>query len=266
LRYGECRIAGMRGGPTCSPRGSARCVARRPGGSGQCRPLRSAGSWPRRPQRSRAGKARPIPFTRPDARPMAQLSAPTDRPLLSLGDRQGPLLRARGGHGRRGQTRLGRCGDGHYLNRRVRPSSMSNRVVGKARTGRARLLAGSASCPWFWSKHGSGRCTPEPCDENHSPRERPGAGRERAPQDAGARAGRHHLRSSIRLVLLAAASMSALPSFAVPAAAHGPCGCVSPAVATPGEQLVSSIATIKIIWNRSVMTCSWDPTTWCVTT
>ena len=75
------------------------------------------------------------------------------------------------------------------------------------------------------------------------------AGGGRTPQDGGARAGRRHLRSSIRLHLLAAAYASALLSFAVPAAAHGPCGCVKPAVATPGQQLVSSIRTIKIVWN-----------------
>jgi hypothetical protein len=75
------------------------------------------------------------------------------------------------------------------------------------------------------------------------------AGCGRTPQNAGARTGRRHLRGGIRLLLLAAVCVSALPSFAVPAAAHGPCGCVSPAVATPGEQLVSSIPTIKIVWN-----------------
>ena len=57
------------------------------------------------------------------------------------------------------------------------------------------------------------------------------------------------LRSSIRLPLLAAACTSALLSFAAPAAAHGPCGCVRPTVATPGRQLASSIPTIKIVWN-----------------
>jgi hypothetical protein len=70
---------------------------------------------------SRAWKARPGgPFTA-DARPMAQLSDRLDRPLLSVGDRQEPLLRARGGHGRRGPTALQRNGDGHKLNRRARP-------------------------------------------------------------------------------------------------------------------------------------------------
>ena len=63
------------------------------------------------------------------------------------------------------------------------------------------------------------------------------------------RAGHGHLRSGIRLLVLAAASMSVLLRLVVPAAAHGPCGCVSPAVTRPGEQLVSSVPTIKIVWN-----------------
>jgi hypothetical protein len=44
-----------------------------------------------------------------------------DRPLLTVRDRQLPMLRARGGHGRGGPGRLGRGSDGHKLNRRVRP-------------------------------------------------------------------------------------------------------------------------------------------------
>jgi hypothetical protein len=36
---------------------------------------------------------------------------------------------------------------------------------------------------------------------------------------------------------------------AVPAVAHGPCGCIKPAAATPGEQLASTYPTIRIIWN-----------------
>jgi hypothetical protein len=63
------------------------------------------------------------------------------------------------------------------------------------------------------------------------------------------RAGHGHLRSGIRLLVLAAASTSVLLRLVVPAAAHGPCGCVSPAVTRPGEQLVSSVPTIKIVWN-----------------
>jgi len=37
----------------------------------------------------------------------------SNRPLLSVGDRQGPMLRARGGHGRRARTHLAPDGDGH---------------------------------------------------------------------------------------------------------------------------------------------------------
>jgi hypothetical protein len=43
------------------------------------------------------------------------------RPLLTVRERQLPMLRARGGHGRRGQQWLRRGGDGYTLNRRVRP-------------------------------------------------------------------------------------------------------------------------------------------------
>jgi len=46
---------------------------------------------------------------------MEQHSASADPPLLSVGHRQGPVLRARGGHGRRGPRWLGPGGDGHKL-------------------------------------------------------------------------------------------------------------------------------------------------------
>jgi hypothetical protein len=52
---------------------------------------------------------------------MAQVTAPWDRPLLTVRDRQLPVLRARGGHGRRGPIALQHGGDGHKLNWRVRP-------------------------------------------------------------------------------------------------------------------------------------------------
>src|SRR4029453_15767413 len=49
---------------------------------------------------SRAWKARPgSPLSRHASR-MPQFSAPLNRPLLSVGNRQGPMLRAQGGHGR----------------------------------------------------------------------------------------------------------------------------------------------------------------------
>src|SRR5512132_810999 len=69
---------------------------------------------------SPAWKARPVLSSRPDGTPMAQVSPAGDRPLLSVGDRQLPVLRARGGQGRRGPTEVRRGGDGHKLNRRVR--------------------------------------------------------------------------------------------------------------------------------------------------
>jgi len=50
---------------------------------------------------------------------MAQLRASPDRPLLSVRDRQLPVLRARGGHGRRGRRRSKPAGDGHQLDWRV---------------------------------------------------------------------------------------------------------------------------------------------------
>ena len=94
-----------------------------------------------------------------------------------LRSQHGPRL-ARGGHRRRVRS-TEPAGDGRQLGRWVSPSSVTTSLVGKARTSRARLLAGSASYPWFGSKDGSRRGRPEPCDENHSPRERPGAGRRR---------------------------------------------------------------------------------------
>jgi hypothetical protein len=52
---------------------------------------------------------------------MAQVRSFCDRPLLSVRDRQMPVLRARGGHGRRGQHWVQLGSDGHKLNRRVGP-------------------------------------------------------------------------------------------------------------------------------------------------
>jgi hypothetical protein len=114
---------------------------------------------------------------------------------------------------------------------------------------RAGFLAGTVSYPWLWSKTRSRRCRCLAMRTAHRANNQEQAGGGRTPQAAGVWAGRRHLRSSIRLLLLAAAYASALLSFAVPAAAHGPCGCVKPAVATPGQQLVSSIPTIRIVWN-----------------
>jgi hypothetical protein len=54
---------------------------------------------------SQAWKARPVPPSRPDPTPMAQVRAACCRPLLTVSDRQLPMLRAHGGHGRRDQPR-----------------------------------------------------------------------------------------------------------------------------------------------------------------
>ena len=86
----------------------------------RCNPVvRGPDVAPMWPQRSRAWKARPVRSSRPDATPMAQVRAALDEPLLTVRDRQLPMLRARGGHGRRGRTWLRRGGDGHQLGRRV---------------------------------------------------------------------------------------------------------------------------------------------------
>jgi hypothetical protein len=52
---------------------------------------------------------------------MAQVRPAINGPLLTVGARQAPVLRARGGHGRRGPSALHRGSDGHHLNQRVRP-------------------------------------------------------------------------------------------------------------------------------------------------
>jgi hypothetical protein len=97
--------------------------------------------WPRR---SRAWKARPVPSFGPDAAPMPQVRPECDRPLLTVKDRQWPMLRARGGHGRRGRRPwLWRSSDGHKLNRRVRPSAMTTCLVGKGGRPAAVGLRGS---------------------------------------------------------------------------------------------------------------------------
>jgi hypothetical protein len=73
--------------------------------------------WPRP---SRAWKARSVPSSWPDATPTPQVRTSWDRPLLPVSDRQMPVLRACGGHSRRGRTWLGPGSDGHKLNRTVR--------------------------------------------------------------------------------------------------------------------------------------------------
>jgi hypothetical protein len=105
---GGCRLAWADGGPVVTV--VVRCgpVVRGPD---------VAPMWPR----SRAWKARPVPSSWPAATPLPQLRASLDRPLLTVSDRQMPMLQARGGHGRRGPGWLGRGGDGYHLNPRGRP-------------------------------------------------------------------------------------------------------------------------------------------------
>ena len=106
--------------------GSTTCGTRRPpwsgdaDGSGSTR--NDGGAVTGIEPASRAWKARPVPSSRPDATPMPQVRASWDRPLLTVSDRQMPMLRPRGGHGRRGPSWIGRSSDGHKLNRRVRSS------------------------------------------------------------------------------------------------------------------------------------------------
>ena len=78
---------------------------------------------------------------------------------------------------------------------------------------------------------------------------RDNAGNGPVPQDAAVQVGCHHLPSSIRFLIVAAACASAVLAPAGPAAAHGPCGCITPAAAIPGEQLVSTYPTVKVVWN-----------------
>jgi hypothetical protein len=56
------------------------------------------------PHRSRAWKARPGSPSTPDATPMAQVRPSGDGSLLTVRCRQAPMLRACGGHGRRGRS------------------------------------------------------------------------------------------------------------------------------------------------------------------
>jgi hypothetical protein len=64
---------------------------------------------------------------------MLQLGGHGHRPWVSVDDRCRPMLRARWGHGRRGRTRRRRAGDGHQLDRRVRPLLVTACLVGKSR-------------------------------------------------------------------------------------------------------------------------------------
>jgi hypothetical protein len=65
-------------------------------------------------------EGRPVSSSWPDATPIPQVRASLDRPLLTVSDRQLPILRACGGHGRRERSWHRPGSDGHKLNRRVR--------------------------------------------------------------------------------------------------------------------------------------------------
>ena len=131
----------------CGGRGSAPGeLGRCPTDCGRSRPLRSGRSWPG----CGPDVAPLVPSlegaSRHSAQPRCyrewQLTASRDCPLLSVRDRLGPMLRARGGHGRRGPTALQRGGDGHKLNRRVRPVRGDHCFVGKpAQTARQHATA-----------------------------------------------------------------------------------------------------------------------------
>src|SRR5215218_2915822 len=83
----------------------------------RCGPVvRGPNVAPMWPQRSRAWKARPGTPPSRDPTPMAQLRVFLDRPLLSVADRQGPMLRARRGHGTARTNPVPRGSDGYKLN------------------------------------------------------------------------------------------------------------------------------------------------------
>jgi hypothetical protein len=59
------------------------------------------------PQRSRAWKARPGSPSNGETTSIGEVRAVCDQPLLSVRDRQMPVLRARGGHGRKDEPGSG---------------------------------------------------------------------------------------------------------------------------------------------------------------
>jgi hypothetical protein len=114
--------------------------------------------------RTRAWKARPgSPLSR-DPTPMAQVRLVCDRPLLTVRDRQVPMLRARGGHGRRVPSWLGRGSDGHQLNRRVRSVRDDDlprwQALGRARGSSSTKACsqGGSACTSCRSRRGRGHC------------------------------------------------------------------------------------------------------------
>ena len=92
---------------------------------------------------ARAWKVRPSSPLSRDPTPLAQVRWVCDRPLLTVRDRQVPVLRARGGHGRRGQYWLQRGSDGHKLNRRASQSAVTTCLVGQRPEDAWQLEAGT---------------------------------------------------------------------------------------------------------------------------
>jgi hypothetical protein len=72
---------------------------------------------------------------------MVQVRSVCDRPLLTVSDRQMPLLRARRGHDRRGASSLGSGSNDRKLTRRVRPVRDDHCRVGKRPDGAHGRLA-----------------------------------------------------------------------------------------------------------------------------
>jgi hypothetical protein len=139
------RVRELRGAAsTCAGWGSVLPeLGRWRAGGDRCCPLRSGCLWPgcgpdvaQRSERVRRIPAVPPPLT--PHRPRRS-DAHANRPLLSV---RGLHIRARGGHGWRGPTRLRRGGDSHKLNRRVRPDHDDHLLLGKRPAGRAAVEAG----------------------------------------------------------------------------------------------------------------------------
>jgi hypothetical protein len=84
---------------------------------------------------------------------------------LTVRDRQMPVLRARGGHGRRGPSVLQCDGDGHKLNRRVRPVHDDPCLVGKdQRSAAAPWVRGSNPVQYCFLIRGRSGGRPVTCD------------------------------------------------------------------------------------------------------
>jgi hypothetical protein len=138
-RGGGCRVTC----DACSPAVTAR-ARREPAVPDAARTQRGPGS--------RAWKARQgSPLSRHASR-MPQFSAPLNRPLLSVGNHKGPMLRAPRGHGRQVRPRSTHGGGGHQLDRKVSPSRVTTCLVGKPPSGGAAAgmvgIGPAVCCRW----------------------------------------------------------------------------------------------------------------------